>query len=186
MDEPYLMILYIAFALYTLLLGIAAFFDTWKFVIPNVIAVALVVLFIATALLVPAMTPLVPAMTWMAWSSHIGAAVAVFIGGAVLYAFNKMGGGDVKLLTAVAFWAGFEHLMELLLYVAIAGGVLAIVLIVMRKVIVSAGSASTRLAEIKLPRVLLDGEAVPYGLAIAPISIYLGTKLPQLGAYIWI
>ena len=27
MDEPYLMILYIAFALYTLLLGIAAFFD---------------------------------------------------------------------------------------------------------------------------------------------------------------
>ncbi len=179
MDESYLVILYIAFALYTLLLGIAAVFDTWKFVIPNTIAVALVVLFIATALILPA-------MTWMEWSSHIGAAVAVFIGGAVLYAFDKMGGGDVKLLTAVAVWTGFEHLMELLLYVAVAGGVLAIVLIVMRKVIMSAGSASTRLAEIKLPRVLLDGEAVPYGLAIAPISIYLGTKLPQLGAYIWI
>ena len=77
-------------------------------------------------------------------------------------------------------------MMELLLYVAIAGGVLAIGLIVMRKVIVSLGSANTRLAEIKLPRVLIDGEAVPYGLAIAPIAIYLGTKLPQLGAYIWI
>ena len=186
MDESYLMILYIAFALYTLLLGIAAVFDTWKFVIPNAIAVALVVLFIATALLLPEVTPLVPEMTWMAWLSHVGAAVAVFIGGAVLYAFNKMGGGDVKLLTAVAFWAGFEHLTELLLYVAVAGGVLAIGLIVMRKVIMSAGSASTKLAEIKLPRVLLDGEAVPYGLAIAPISVYLGTKLPQLGAYIWI
>ena len=180
MDESYLMILYIAFALYTLLLGIAAAFDTWKFVIPNAIAVALVVLFIVTALLLPF------EMTWMEWLSHIGAAVAVFIGGAVLYAFNKMGGGDVKLLTAVAFWAGFEYLTELLLYVAIAGGILAIGLIVMRKVIMSAGSASTKLAQIKLPRVLLDGEAVPYGLAIAPISIYIGTKLPQLGAYIWI
>ncbi len=179
MDESYLTILYIAFALYTLLLSIAAVFDTWKFVIPNAIAVALVVLFIATALLLPF------EMTWMEWLSHVGAAVAVFIGGAVAYAFNKMGGGDVKLLTAVAFWAGFEHLTELLLYVAVAGGVLAIGLIVLRKLIISLGSAITRLAEVKLPRVLLEGEAVPYGLAIAPISIYIGTKLPQLGAYIW-
>ncbi len=180
MDESYLMILYIAFALYTLLLGIAAVFDTWKFVIPNAIAVALVVLFIAMALLLPF------DMTWMEWLSHVGAAVAVFIGGAVLYAFNKMGGGDIKLLTAVAFWAGFEHVTELLLYVAVAGGVLAIGLIVLRKLIMSLGVANTRLAEVKLPRVLLNGEAVPYGLAIAPISIYLGTKLPQLGANIWV
>ena len=180
MDESYMVILYIAFTLYALLLGIAAVFDTWKFVIPNAIAVALVVLFIATALLLPF------EMTWMEWLSHIGAAAAVFTGGAVLYAFNKMGGGDVKLLTAVAFWAGFEYLTELLLYVAIAGGILAIGLIVMRKIIMSLGAANTRLAEVKLPRVLLEGEAVPYGLAIAPIAIYLGTKLPQLGAYIWI
>ncbi len=186
MDESYLMILYIAFALYALLLGIAAVFDTWKFVIPNAIAVALVVLFVATGLLLPEMTPLVPEMTWMEWLSHVGAAVAVFIGGAVLYAFKKMGGGDVKLLTAVAFWAGFEHLTELLLYVAITGGVLAIGLIVLRRLIMGLGSANTRLAEVKLPRVLLEGEAVPYGLAIAPISIYIGTKLPQFDAYIWI
>ncbi len=179
MDESYLTILYIAFALYTLLLGIAAAFDTWKFVIPNAVAVALVVLFIATALLLPF------DMTWMEWLSHVGAAAAVLIGGAVLYAFNKMGGGDVKLLTAVAFWAGFEHVTELLLYVAVAGGVLAIGLIVLRKIIMSLGAANTRLAKIGLPRVLINGEAVPYGLAIAPISIYLGTKLPQLGANIW-
>jgi Flp pilus assembly protein protease CpaA len=77
-------------------------------------------------------------------------------------------------------------LAELLLYVAIAGGALAIGLIVMRRIIFSLGAASTKLAKIDLPRVLLQGEAVPYGLAIAPISIYLGTKLPQLGAYIWV
>ena len=180
MDESYLMILYIAFALYTLLLGIAAVFDTWKFVIPNAIAVALVVLFIATALLLPF------EMTWMEWLSHIGAAVAVFIGGAVAYAFNKMGGGDVKLLTAVAFWAGFEYLTELLLYVAVAGGVLAIGLIIVRRLILGLRTARPELAAANFPRVLLHGEAVPYGLAIAPISIYIGTKLPQLGAYIWI
>ncbi len=186
MDDFYLVILYIAFALYTLLLGIAAVLDTWKFIIPNVIAIGLVALFIVTALLVPVMTPLVPAMTGMEWLSHLGAAVAVFIGAVVLYAIHAMGGGDVKLLTAVAFWAGFEHLTELLLYVAVAGGVLAIFLIVTRKIILSVGAVNSRLARANLPRVLLDGEAVPYGLAIAPISIYVGTKLPQLGAYIWI
>ncbi len=186
MDESYLMILYIAFALYTFLLGIAAVFDTWKFIIPNAIAVALVVLFIATALFLPVMTPLVPEMTWMAWLSHIGAAVAVFTGGAVMYAFNKLGGGDVKLLTAVAFWAGFEHLTELLLYVAVAGGALAIGLIILRRLILALRTAWPKLAAAKFPRVLLQGEAVPYGLAIAPISVYIGTKLPQLGAYIWI
>jgi hypothetical protein len=34
--------------------------------------------------------------------------------------------------------------------------------------------------------VLLQGEAVPYGLAIAPSAIFLGVELPQLGAHIWI
>ncbi len=124
-------------------------------------------------------------MTWMEWLSHVGAAVAVFVGGAVIYAFNKMGGGDIKLLTAVAFWAGFEHLTELLLYVSVAGGAVAIGLFVLRKLIISLRTVNTRLGEVKLPRVLLEGEAVPYGLAIAPIAVYLGTKLPQLGAYIW-
>lgn len=109
MDQFALTIFYIASGLYTLLLCIAAAFDCWKFIIPNAITVALIALFVITALLLPY------DMTWRDWLSHVGAAVTVLAGGAVLFAFNKMGGGDIKLMTAVAFWAGFEHLAMMML-----------------------------------------------------------------------
>ena len=115
MDPYFLTIFYIASGLYTLLLCTAAVFDTWKFIIPNTITVALIALFVAVALLLPY------DMGWRDWMSHVGAAGAALAGGVAMFAFNKMGGGDVKLMTAVAFWAGFEHLLELLIIIAIAG-----------------------------------------------------------------
>ena len=175
MDEFYIQTLYVIFGLYILLLSLAAIFDIWKFVIPNAVGVGLVVLFIGTALFLPFDVD---------WLSHFGAAAAVFAGGAVLFHFNKLGGGDVKLLTAVALWAGFESLPELLLYIALAGGALAIGLKLIRRILMGLLVARPGKAKITLPRVLLDGEAVPYALAIAPCSIFLGTTLPHLGGYL--
>jgi len=180
MDESYLTIFYIASGLYALLLCTAAAFDTWKYIIPNAITVALIALFIVTALLLPF------EMGWRDWLSHVGAGVAVLVGGAILFAFNKMGGGDIKLMTAVAFWAGFEFVGELLIYIALAGGALTIGLMVLRRLLFGLMTARASMSKIALPRVLLTGEPVPYGLAIAPSAIYLGTKLPQLGADIWL
>lgn len=180
MDQSYLTIFYIASGLYTVLLCIAAVMDTWKFIIPNAITVALIALFVVTTLLLPF------DMGWRDWLLHLGAAVAVLVGGAVMFAFNKMGGGDVKLMTAVAFWTGFDYLPDLLLYIALAGGALAIGLIVARKLLFGLMTARVSLAKLPVPRVLLSGEPVPYGLAIAPSAIYLGTKLPQLGAEFWL
>ncbi len=179
MDQSYLTIFYVASGLYTLLLCIAAALDSWKFIIPNAITVALIALFIVTALLLPY------DMGWRDWMSHLGAAAAVLAGGAVLFAFKKMGGGDVKLMTAVAFWAGFEYLSDLLLYIALAGGALAIILIILRRVLFGLMTAAS-LTKVALPRMLLSGEPVPYGLAIAPSAIYLGTKLPELGVEFWL
>ncbi len=177
MDPSYLMIFYIASGLYTLLLCIAAALDTWKFIIPNAVTVGLIALFVVTALLLP---------FDIDWLSHLGAAAAVLAGGAVMFAFNKMGGGDVKLMTAVAFWTGFEYLADLLLYIALAGGALAIGLLVARKLLLGLMTARASLTKLSVPRILLSGEPVPYGLAIAPSAIFLGTKLPQLGAEFWL
>ncbi len=177
MDPSYLMIFYIASGLYTLLLCIAAALDTWKFIIPNTVTVGLIALFVVTALLLP---------YDIDWLSHLGAAAAVLAGGAVMFAFNKMGGGDVKLMTAVAFWTGFEYLADLLLYIALAGGALAIGLIVARKLLLGLMTARASLTKLSVPRILLSGEPVPYGLAIAPSAIFLGTKLPQLGVEFWL
>lgn len=179
MDQSYLTIFYIASGLYVLLLCIAGALDTWKYIIPNAITVALVALFVVTTLLLPF------DMGWRDWLSHFGAAGAVLVGGAVLFAFKKMGGGDVKLITAVAFWAGFEYVGELILYITLAGGVLAIVLIIARRVLFGVMAAGNAPSKLKVPRVLLTGEPVPYGLAIAPSAIFIGTKLPQLGVDLW-
>jgi prepilin peptidase CpaA len=179
MDQSYLTIFYIASGLYTLLLCIAAAFDSWKYIIPNAITVGLIALFVVTALLLPY------DMGWRDWLSHLGAAGAVLTGGAVLFAFNKMGGGDVKLMTAVAFWAGFEYLADLLLYIALAGGALAVGLIIVRRVLFGLMTAASP-SKLAVPRMLLSGEPVPYGLAIAPSAIFVGTSLPQLGVEFWL
>jgi len=179
MDPYYLTIFYIASGLYTLLLCIAAAFDTWKYIIPNAITVGLIALFVVTTLLLQL------DMGWRDWLSHLGAAAAVLAGGAVLFAFNKMGGGDVKLMTAVAFWAGFEQVADLLLLIAVAGGALAIGLMVVRRVLFGMMTAAS-LTKIRVPRILLSGAPVPYGLAIAPSAIYIGTRLPQLGVDLWL
>jgi prepilin peptidase CpaA len=55
--------------------------------------------------------------------------VAVFGGGAVMFARGWLGGGDVKLLAAVAVWAGPERLGELLQVTAFAGAVLAVAML---------------------------------------------------------
>jgi prepilin peptidase CpaA len=179
MDQSTLTIYYIASGLYTLLLCTAAVFDTWKFIIPNAITVALIALFVVTSLLLP------DDMGWRDWLEHIGAAAAVLAGGAVLFAFKKMGGGDVKLMTAVAFWAGFGQLADLLLYIALAGGALGIGLMIVRRLLFGLMTAAS-LTKITVPRVLLTGEPVPYGLAIAPVAIFVGTRLPQLGVEFWL
>src|SRR4029077_3934055 len=59
----------------------------------------------------------------------IGCAVAVFIGGAILFARGYLGGGDVKLLSAATLWAGPAGTPELLLLTGVLGGALALFLL---------------------------------------------------------
>ena len=54
------------------------------------------------------------------------AATIVFAVGAGLFAVRLMGGGDVKLMAAVALFAGPALSLSFILYVTIAGGVIAL------------------------------------------------------------
>ncbi len=49
-----------------------------------------------------------------------------------LFARNIIGGGDAKLLPALALWAGPEHLGAFLVYVAMAGGAIAMALLALK------------------------------------------------------
>ena len=112
MDEYYLYLFRSIFGTYILLLVTAAVFDVTKFVIPNVIVVAMAALFGIAAILSPFDTN---------WISHAGAAISVFLGGVLAYRFKALGAGDMKLLTAVSLVVGFEHLPLLLLYIGLSG-----------------------------------------------------------------
>ena len=165
------LITYAAFGLYMLLLAVAAATDIWVFKIPNWIPAALFLLFFPVALLSPGEID---------WLSHGGAALAVFVGGIVLYLLRWFGAGDVKLMAAVAIWAGFPHLLAFLFYVTFAGGVLAMFLLTLRFAIPRLPLSQTAEGPRNLPQALTKGGRMPYGVAISVGSIFLGFLLPLL------
>ncbi len=172
MTQYYFEITRAVFTIYVVLLLAAAIFDAWKFIIPNWLSLVLVLLFVATALVSP---------FGVDWLSHLAAAGIVLLCGFVLYCFKIFGAGDIKLMTAVALWAGLADLPEFLIDVALFGGFLALFLIVLRRAIFMLLAQPWWRGSTELPRVLVNGEAIPYGVGIAAGAIYVGNSLPLLG-----
>ncbi|MGB3710453.1 MAG: prepilin peptidase [Erythrobacter sp.] len=65
---------------------------------------------------------------WPGVALQLGVAVAAFAVLAGLFALRLMGGGDVKLLTALALWIEPTAFLKLLIIMAVAGGLLTIVM----------------------------------------------------------
>lgn len=63
---------------------------------------------------------------WPEIAAQIGTALATFAVLSILFAIRAMGGGDVKLLTALALWIKPLWFMNLLVMMALLGGVLTI------------------------------------------------------------
>lgn len=151
-------------------LAVAAAWDAWQFRIPNKVTAALTLAFLPAALVAPGPVD---------WLWHLGAGAAVLALGAALFAFRLMGGGDVKLAAACALWMG--PLAPLfLVFVAALGGVVGIGLLMARRLVPGLLSYLPNTQTIVLPRVLLHGEAVPYGLAIAGAALLLAHRMPLL------
>jgi prepilin peptidase CpaA len=73
-----------------------------------------------------------------------------------LFALRVMGGGDVKLLTALALWIPLKPFMNLLIVMALAGGVLTIALGMWH-----------------ISRRRKDRLKIPYGVAIAAAGLWV-------------
>lgn len=87
---------------------------------------------------------------WPDVATQIGIAVAAFAVLAGMFALGMMGGGDVKLLTALALWIEPNAFLQLIIIMALAGGVLTIIM---------GGWHFLRQEKERL--------AIPYGVAIA-------------------
>lgn len=127
------------------LLLLAAFSDGRRYEIPNWLT--------AGVALTAAVSFLRPSTDLAFLALHLGAALLILIIGFALFAKDLFGGGDVKLLTALALWTGFADLPRLLLVTTLAGGLLALGMLIWRRLRLASGG-------------VID-QRLPYGIAIA-------------------
>lgn len=60
--------------------------------------------------------------TWIDVAIQIALALAAFVVTALLFAMRQMGGGDVKLLTALALWFSAPSFLQVIVMMALIGG----------------------------------------------------------------
>ena len=141
---------------FPILMVVAAMTDLTTYTIPNWISLALIGAFLALAVAV--------GMPWAAFGWHLAVGAVALVAGMGMFAAGWVGGGDAKLLAAACLWLGWPATEAFLLDTAVAGGVLALVLLAARKDLVRA-CVPSRLGWIN--RLATPGEPAPYGVAIA-------------------
>lgn len=163
------------FVIFPLCLAIAAFSDFFTMTIPNRVSAILLGSFVLIAPMADFTVPMI--------GIHLAAGLIVFAVCFTLFALNIMGGGDAKLLTASAVWFGMNaSLMEFLIYVSFFGGLLTLLILMMRK------QENTILASgLPVPHLLFTAKKIPYGVAIGlggfcayPSSPLMQAALAQL------
>jgi prepilin peptidase CpaA len=93
---------------------------------------------------------------WPDAAIQIGVAFLVFALFAIAFALGAMGGGDVKLVGAVALWLPFQAVILLLFVMSIAGGALTLAMFLRHKLAGNQGQLE-----------------IPYGVAIAFGGLWL-------------
>ena len=88
--------------------------------------------------------------SWIDVGFHLVIALAMFIMLAAMFAMRAMGGGDVKLLAALALWIEPIWFVQLLMVMSLLGGVLTLVV------------AGLHFVRHRTGRIM-----VPYGIAIS-------------------
>lgn len=145
---------WVCLAALLLLLAAAAVGDARRLTIPNGLCAA-------AALLALPYWWASGAGFWPGFAWQAGFALAVFAALAALFAFGLMGGGDVKLLAALALWLPVRDYVEMMMWVAVAGGLLTLALLIRHRVARRPGRPE-----------------IPYGVAIATgAALSLGEPL---------
>ncbi len=132
----------------------ASWSDLTSMTIPNWISLVLLAGFFAIA-------PLT-IHSWSVFGEHLAVGLVCFIAGIVMFALGWMGGGDAKLLAATSIWFVWADLPYYLVYTALSGGGLAVLIMMGR-----AWFPATVLTTDWMHRLFKDEKKMPYGLALA-------------------
>jgi prepilin peptidase CpaA len=110
----------------------------------------------------------------VAWMGHVLYGAGAFAAGFLLFSLRVCGGGDVKLFAAVALWAGPTLFLPMLIYTALCGGVMAVVLWIQHR-IQRAGIAANLLF-VKSDENFAK-QPMPYAVAIAAGGLFVALQL---------
>lgn len=142
------------FLIFSLCMAMAAYKDATSMTIPNWISLTLIAGFFV-------MLP----FTWdgaAMFGQHLLVGFTFFAVGFAMFAFGWLGGGDAKLLAATALWWTWPDALYFVVYVAVAGGVLALFLLLGRKYL------PVKVLTSEWSHMMFkDQTKMPYGIAIA-------------------
>ncbi len=147
------------------LLIYAAWHDLTTMTIPNWVSILLAVAFIPAAVATSQSMPQI--------GMHLAVGAATLLICATLFYLNIFGGGDAKVISAASLWMGLAGANRFVFCMAIAGGLLALVLIVLRRMKVSSDRAWAK-------RLLSPEEGAPYAVAIAIGALLAAPASPVL------
>jgi prepilin peptidase CpaA len=159
-----MMLTVLALAVFAGLLVFAACYDVARLLIPNWVSIALAASFPLFAL--------AHGLTTNDVGIHLAFGFAILVVGYFLFNANIIGGGDAKLLAAAATWTGFAAFTPLIFWMALSGGVMALVLMRARKWMPYVEGAPAF-----VNRLLIRGGGIPYGVAIMCGGL---ASIPQL------
>ncbi|MCG8696330.1 MAG: prepilin peptidase [Minwuiales bacterium] len=142
---------------FTVLLLTAAAIDIKHFVIPNRLSLAIALLYPAHFLTSPTPIELLPAL---------GIAAGMLAFGFALFAGRLLGGGDAKLMSATALWAGSEHFLPFFLMTTLSGGALALTMWVKKRSSLASATGPDFVPEADTANAP-GAQPMPYGVAIA-------------------
>ena len=152
---------------FPLLLLYAAWHDVSTMTIPNWVSISLAAAF------VPAAIAAGITVEQIGWNLAFSAVVLLICAG--LFYLNVFGGGDAKVIAAASLWTGLAGAASFVMGMAIAGGLLALVLILLRRMKVSSERPWAK-------RLLSPQEGAPYAVAIAAGAFLAAPASPVLAA----
>jgi len=155
-------------ASYIALVCYGAWSDARTLRIPNTVSLAVLAAFIPMALMAGI------GLEAIAW--HLGAGVLVLVVGFALFAVGWFGGGDAKLMAAAGVWVGWDQLPYFIFSVVLTGGILSILVILLRRGLGVWPDWVVKSAE----GLFTPNKAVPYGVAIAAGAMFTVPRMDVL------
>lgn len=155
----------VSVACFVALLLVAAVSDVISYRIPNVVVLAILLLYPVYVIVTPATVD---------WPWALAVFAAAIVAGMALSAAGIVGAGDAKLLAAVLLWAGPALTPLTLLICALTGGVIAAIMMTRARLYL-AGAFSTLGSE-TLSNAML-AKNMPYGVAITAGGLFVAWVL---------